>query len=312
LLSLLNEAGRPPASADPEIGFGEELLRRVLGEPAVENKEWIACLQTNENCHLDSDLGVNPLRRYLTEGERAALDDRNLQSVPPAARPALLERAAAEAKLGESADPGMWLVSDLPEGLGVDFSRDLSCNTWGIAAIGYRPDGRPGKITVLVGDPVLTALVRDPVRPACLEAYKAMFLLSLAPAGEPTTVEKPLTMEAVLNKEVFDCASAPPDKQGGDDDSVRVRGRVRAPLLVRRVEPFYPKDARAAHVQGLSIVGAIISSSGCVRGVHLLKGSALSLDAAAMKAVSQWTYRPADLDGRTVSVYLTVTVNFRM
>jgi len=49
-----------------------------------------------------------------------------------------------------------------------------------------------------------------------------------------------------------------------------------------------------------------------VNGLHVLRSSALPLDAAAMKAVALWTYKPAMLDGRAVPVYLTVTVNFQM
>jgi len=93
---------------------------------------------------------------------------------------------------------------------------------------------------------------------------------------------------------------------------VSVRGRVEAPRLQTRVEPVYPEYALWARMHGVSVLEAIITSKGCVNGLHVLRSSALPLDAAAMKAVALWTYKPAMLDGRAVPVYLTVTVNFQM
>ena len=37
-----------------------------------------------------------------------------------------------------------------------------------------------------------------------------------------------------------------------------------------------------------------------------------AIDASAVRAVQQWKYKPATLNGRAVRVYLTVTVTFRL
>ena len=93
---------------------------------------------------------------------------------------------------------------------------------------------------------------------------------------------------------------------------LRVGGDVKAPILKERVEPVYPEPARKARMQGVVILEAIITADGTVSDVKVLKSVNPLLDAAAERAVSHWTYRPATLNGRAVSVYLTVTVNFQL
>jgi protein TonB len=103
---------------------------------------------------------------------------------------------------------------------------------------------------------------------------------------------------------------------GGTGNTVgaplRVGGDVKAPILKERVEPVYPEPARKARMQGVVILEAIITADGTVSDVKVLKSVNPLLDAAAERAVSHWTYRPATLSGRAVSVYLTVTVNFQL
>jgi periplasmic protein TonB len=87
-------------------------------------------------------------------------------------------------------------------------------------------------------------------------------------------------------------------------------GEVAYPMLVHRVEPDYPDAARRARIEGVVILDAIITASGEVEEVRLLKSASPILDDAAMRAVRRWSYRPATLNGRAVRVRLTVTVNF--
>ncbi|MGH9366863.1 MAG: energy transducer TonB [Thermoanaerobaculia bacterium] len=81
---------------------------------------------------------------------------------------------------------------------------------------------------------------------------------------------------------------------------------------MHRVEPAYPEWARKARLEGTLILQAVIDTSGSVQELRVLKSAHPALDAAAEDAVRQWRYRPATLNGRVVSVYLTVTVQFRL
>jgi protein TonB len=99
---------------------------------------------------------------------------------------------------------------------------------------------------------------------------------------------------------------------GTGDEPLRVGGDVKAPQLINRVEPGYPEAARKARMEGVVILEAIITANGNVEEVKVLKSVNPLLDAAATRAVQQWRYRPATLNGRAVRVYLTVTVTFNL
>ena len=98
----------------------------------------------------------------------------------------------------------------------------------------------------------------------------------------------------------------------GEGEPLRVGGEVKAPALVNRVEPSYPEAARKARMEGVVILEAIITASGSVEEVKVLKSVNPLLDASATRAVQQWRYKPATLNGRAVRVYLTVTVTFNL
>lgn len=99
---------------------------------------------------------------------------------------------------------------------------------------------------------------------------------------------------------------------GGGEQPLRVGGEVKAPVLQSKVEPTYPEAARKARMEGVVILEAIITASGTVEEVKVLKSVNPLLDASAVRAVSNWKYKPATLNGRAVRVYLTVTVTFNL
>ena len=98
----------------------------------------------------------------------------------------------------------------------------------------------------------------------------------------------------------------------GEGEPLRVGGEVKAPVLTNRVEPSYPEAARKARMEGVVILEAIITASGSVEEVKVLKSVNPLLDSSAVRAVQQWRYKPATLNGRAVRVYLTVTVTFNL
>jgi len=99
---------------------------------------------------------------------------------------------------------------------------------------------------------------------------------------------------------------------GGGEEPLRVGGEVKAPVLQQKVDPTYPEAARKARMEGVVILEAIITASGSVEDVRVLKSVNPLLDASAVRAVQQWRYKPATLNGRAVRVYLTVTVTFNL
>lgn len=102
---------------------------------------------------------------------------------------------------------------------------------------------------------------------------------------------------------------APPPPQ--PPPPLRVGGNVRPPLKISDIAPVYPPIARAAHVQGVVILEAVIAEDGSVRDVRVLRSIAL-LDAAATEAVRQWRFTPTLLNGDPVPVVMTITVAFTL
>ncbi|MBE0713567.1 MAG: energy transducer TonB [Candidatus Aminicenantes bacterium] len=90
---------------------------------------------------------------------------------------------------------------------------------------------------------------------------------------------------------------------------IRAVGEIKAPRLVRKVEPDYPEIARQARVEGVVILEATTDVYGRVTGVRVLRSLPL-LDAAAVDAVRQWVYEPMVINGRPRPVTFTVTVRF--
>jgi len=97
---------------------------------------------------------------------------------------------------------------------------------------------------------------------------------------------------------------------GISGEPVPVGGDVRPPQLLSRVEPDYPESMRRVHVDGVVILEAVITASGDVESVRVLKSANPVLDRSATDAIRRWRYRAATLNGRSVAVYLTVTVSF--
>jgi len=82
-------------------------------------------------------------------------------------------------------------------------------------------------------------------------------------------------------------------------------------LLVKKVEPDYPDDAKVAGVEGDVVFRIIIGTDGKVQEIHLRRGKPLLIKAAA-KAVSKWQYRPYMFNGHAVEVETFATVRFRL
>lgn len=93
-----------------------------------------------------------------------------------------------------------------------------------------------------------------------------------------------------------------------------VGGRVTAPVLVHRVVPGYPEAARRARLQGVVVIEAVIDREGAVAEARVLGDTARLgvLAEAALRAVREWRYRPALLEGHPVAVRLTLTVTFSL
>ena len=98
---------------------------------------------------------------------------------------------------------------------------------------------------------------------------------------------------------------------GGPAIPLPVGGEVKQAKLLKAVPPTYPPAAKAQHVSGDVKLDALIDTHGKVTATKVLSGPGL-LHQAAADAVKQWQYEPAQLNGQSTSMHLTVTVQFRL
>jgi len=91
--------------------------------------------------------------------------------------------------------------------------------------------------------------------------------------------------------------------------SVRVAQGVSQGLIIKKVPPVYPPQAKYAHIQGSVLMSAVISKQGDIEDLEVLDGP-IELAVSAVNAVRQWKYRPYVLNGEPVEVHTTITVNY--
>jgi periplasmic protein TonB len=92
---------------------------------------------------------------------------------------------------------------------------------------------------------------------------------------------------------------------------VRLASGVTTGLLIKKVAPIYPLDARAAYIQGTVILKAEISKEGEITDLELISGP-IELAGSAVAAVRQWKYKPYLLNGQPVIVETQIQVNYEL
>ena len=82
-------------------------------------------------------------------------------------------------------------------------------------------------------------------------------------------------------------------------------------LLIKKVQPIYPRNALTMHLEGAVELMATVSAAGNITSVKVVSGEPL-LTRAAVDAVKQWKYKPYQLNGEPVEIQTQVTVNFKL
>jgi TonB family protein len=126
-------------------------------------------------------------------------------------------------------------------------------------------------------------------------------LKSMTPAPPATMVASPTTSPA-------------PQENGisqGTPVKVRVSPGVSTGLLIKKVQPVYPPEARYARIQGSVVMRAVINKAGDVADLEVISGP-IELVVSAVNAVRKWKYRPYLLNGEPVAVQTQIVVNYAL
>lgn len=200
-----------------------------------------------------------------------------------------------------------------PNGLVADVLAVTGCNgisgRLAVAKAEVEPDGLVKRLILQTAE----------MEPRCQRAADALLR-----TGLPGPHDRPAAFWVVPTDEDFlSCLAQAVEtpraaKSAGGDGSaeasfpLEAAPPIKEPKRKRHVDPTYPGDARAEGKEGVVILEAVISESGCIRSLEVLKGVSPSVNTAAFLAVSRWTYTPTLLNDKPVPVIMTITVNFAL
>ena len=93
-------------------------------------------------------------------------------------------------------------------------------------------------------------------------------------------------------------------------EAPRVGGAAQRAELIRSLAPPYPEAAMLHQISGDVVIDATIDTKGNVRDARVISGPML-LRTAALRAVAQWKYKPAILNGKPTEAHESITIRFR-
>lgn len=161
----------------------------------------------------------------------------------------------------------------------------------------------------------------DIFKQSAIDAAKKWKFKPFIRNGKPIKVATVINMDFAVSGNAKDVEQplganlqAPPDSgkssnPGNIVKRVRISQGVSEGLLVHKVQPTYPPEARANHVQGHVVLRALIGKDGEIHDLEVISGPP-ELVQSAMGAVRQWRYRPYYLKGEPVEVDTLITVNY--
>lgn len=95
------------------------------------------------------------------------------------------------------------------------------------------------------------------------------------------------------------------------DDEGKVQVKVK-PVLVVKVQPEFPDEAKEKEIYGEVVVEGTTNKKGEVVKVKVLKGAHELLNDAVIAAVKQWKYELPEYKGKTYAITFVVTVRFNL
>ena len=94
--------------------------------------------------------------------------------------------------------------------------------------------------------------------------------------------------------------------EDGKPDSVPL------PKLLNKVAPQFPEEAKKEGKTGEVTAQILISETGAVEEVKILKSESEVFDKAVIEALRQWKYEPPMKGGKPVREWYTITVKFKL
>lgn len=179
-------------------------------------------------------------------------------------------------------------------------------------------------VDVVSGDPILAQAAVSAAKKWKFKPYiknghpvSVLYKMPVDFAFRGNVTDTPVPADHVASPEPNTTPTATPpagsrdNSPGGNPAETVKRVRVSQGLLLHKVQPIYPDDARRNRVQGTVLLQAVIDKNGRISDLEVISGPK-ELTAAAIGAVQQWRYRPYLLQGEPVQVQTQIVVNFQL
>jgi TonB family protein len=102
----------------------------------------------------------------------------------------------------------------------------------------------------------------------------------------------------------------PAQTAGAEQPQVKVSAEEMEKLVIHRVDPDYPEEARPENLQGVIVLDVVVGREGTVTDVRAQNGPEV-LAHAATEALRWWRFEPYRVNGQPVAVETTVAVEFK-
>ena len=194
-----------------------------------------------------------------------------------------------------------------------------------VISVRYAADGRPAGASVEVSP-----------SDGCATALRGLAAVTLADPGYAFEEGAEERLVLLLGREAVACADRPVVRTS--IATAQGKADVVQPVQTKDVLPTYPRAARNARFEGVVQVEAMLTATGCLRDAVVIgsadasarRGAApprggstpvpstarlplnTSLDFAALLAITQWQFTPAQINGKPVDVVITLSSTFRL
>ena len=121
----------------------------------------------------------------------------------------------------------------------------------------------------------------------------------------PQTTGQPAGKPAVAGAQV-------PSDQPWPEGTLRPGQGLTSPVVITEAKPKYTAEAMRARIEGIVEMEVIVLADGTVGPVRVVRSldKELGLDAQAMRAVKEWTFKPGRKDGQPVNVLVNIEMHF--
>lgn len=145
-------------------------------------------------------------------------------------------------------------------------------------------------------------------------------ILRLEPANELAKEYRQLSAEQITLTEKLASIEAresvakeepePEPEEEPEDRIYHLAEGITPPVLIKRVDPAYPPLDFQMRRRGRVVLLLLIGKDGSIEQARVVRSVNHRIDAAALKAVEQWRYKPASLKGTPVRVSHVIAIDF--